>query len=129
MSPVTPKVHCWENELKLNKCIAFLLCMPVSYSFAIEIAFSGPPGDKGQYSIIEISRAGAITTTLHRRIGPLGTDFTKTEINCMATTYRRLGTAEDSPKHMKITPTRWTEILPGTSVQRLAVAACSHAIR
>jgi hypothetical protein len=90
----------------------------------VNIGFSAPKGDKGRYVIIEISRAGAITKTLHVRYGEDSTDYTRTEINCIGMQYRVMGTAEDSPNKIKIKPSNWADFAPGSSKHLLAITAC-----
>lgn len=92
----------------------------------VDIPVRTPPGDKGVYRIVEISRSIPVVKVLHRRDGPSGTNFTRTEIDCSALKYRVMGEQDDTPKGMKIRPGKWTEFVPGSSKNYLAIAACAH---
>ena len=48
-----------------------------------EIEYRKPSaGDKGSYVLLEMKKEGNIVKALHRRVGPSGTGYTRTESNC-----------------------------------------------
>lgn len=107
-------------------CVVLTLHASQCIAKEVDIPFRSGPGDKGTYRIIEISRSIPVVKTLHRRDGPSGTTYTRSEIDCSALKYREMGSQDDTPKGMKIRPTRWTEFVPGSIKNYLAIAACSH---
>jgi hypothetical protein len=112
--------------MKIKFLISSAILMYSSCTLAkdVNIGFSAPKGDKGKYVILEISRTGAITKTLHVRYGADSTDYTRTEINCIGMQYRVMGTAEDSPSKIKIKPSNWADFAPESSKHLLAITAC-----
>ena len=83
------------------------------------------PGDKGQYTIVNHVRQLNMVTTRHIRLGPMGDDYTISEIDCAKRTLRRLGTSEESFAAIKRHPTNWTEPIPGSSASDLLRTACA----
>ncbi len=84
-------------------------------------------GDKGKYFLLEAIPDGAIVKTLHKRVGPSGTGFTRTEVNCKTMRMRDMGYSEDSVAAMKITPGKWYELVAGSSKSDLANFVCKKA--
>jgi hypothetical protein len=83
-------------------------------------------GDKGKYYLIEAKRTGDIVQALHKRVGPDSVGFTRTETNCKTSQMREIGYAEDSPKNIKAKPTKWFELVPGSSKSDLAIFVCKQ---
>ena len=107
-------------------CSIFIFQSSFAISKEVDIPYRSTPGDKGVYRIIDISREFPVVKTLHRRDGPSGTSFSRTEINCVSLLYRDMGNQDDTPKGMKIRPGNWTQFVPGSSKSNLAIAACAH---
>jgi hypothetical protein len=84
------------------------------------------PGDKGQYFLVEAKKSGDIITTLHKRVGVDSVGWTKCEINCKARLIRDIGYSEDGPKTIKANPTKWYELVEGSSKSDLFNFVCSN---
>jgi len=84
------------------------------------------PGDKGRYFLIERVRQGHIVKALHRRVAPDGTvGFTRAETDCRTMHMRELGYGEGGVDKIRIAPTRWFELVGGSSKSDLAHFACA----
>lgn len=83
-------------------------------------------GDKGKYFLLEAIPDGAVIKTLHKRVGPSGTGFTRTEVNCKTMRMRDMGYSEDSVAAMKIAPGKWYELVAGSSKSDLANFVCKR---
>ncbi len=73
------------------------------------------PGDKGSYFLIEAKKEGDIFKTLHKRVGVGYTGWTRCEINCKTGKMRDIGYSEDGPKAIKADPTKWYDLVQGSS--------------
>ena len=82
-------------------------------------------GDKGSYFLLKRKKVGGIVQTLHKRTGPSGTNFTKTEINCSSRKMRVVGEADEELKNMKNSPTKWFDLVEGSSKSDLFHFVCS----
>ena len=85
------------------------------------------PGDKGQYYLLEARTEQGVVKTLHKRVGPSGTGFTRTEVNCKAMRMREMGYSEESAEAIKIKATPWFDLVPGSSKSDLAKFVCKKA--
>ena len=81
-------------------------------------------GDKGRYYLIEAKRTADIVSSLHKRVGVDYTGYTRTETNCATTQMREMGYSEESPEKIKISPSNWGSIVPGSSKADLAALVC-----
>jgi hypothetical protein len=81
-------------------------------------------GEKGKYFLLEKKKSGSIVRALHKRVGVDSTGYTLTETNCTTMQMRELGYSEDSPSAIKETPTKWFELVPGSSKSDLANFVC-----
>jgi hypothetical protein len=105
--------------------LAALFALPmIAFATEVEIPRS-VPGDKGRYHLLETKRSGAIITTLHKRVGPSGTSHTKTEINCETRKMRVVGEAEEDAKKMGGSPTKWFDLVEGSSKSDLFRFVCN----
>lgn len=84
------------------------------------------PGDKGKYYLMEMSRGGDVVRALHKRVGVDSTGYTRTETNCRTRRMRELGYSETGPADAKGEPTKWFDLVPGSSKSDLAAYVCSH---
>ena len=82
------------------------------------------PGDKGEYYLLKVEENGDIITTLHKRVGASYVGYTKTEINCKTMKIRELGYSEKSAAAIKIKPTKWFDLVQGSSKSDLANYVC-----
>lgn len=81
-------------------------------------------GDKGKYYLLEKKKSGPIVRALHKRVGVDSVGYTLTETNCKTMKMRELGYSEDSPSSIKENPTKWFELVPGSSKSDLANFVC-----
>jgi hypothetical protein len=82
------------------------------------------PGDKGKYYLLDSKKTGDVVLALHKRVGADSVVFTKTETNCKTRQMRQLGYGEDSPKNIKESPTKWFDLVAGSSKSDLAQFVC-----
>jgi hypothetical protein len=82
------------------------------------------PGDKGKYYLLEARRTADIVAALHKRVGVDSVGYTRTETNCKTMQMRELGYSEESPSKIKIQPTKWFDLVPGSSKSDLANFIC-----
>lgn len=102
--------------------LALIASLP-AHSAEIEIPRS-IGGDKGRYFLMEQKSKNGITTALHRRDGPSGTVFTNTEIDCKNNQMRVIAIAEDDIKNMIHNPTKWFDVIAGSSKSDLFHFIC-----
>jgi len=81
-------------------------------------------GDKGKYFLLEKTRTGNIVRALHKRVGVYAVGYTITETNCKTMLMREIGYSEVSPSAIKRKPTKWFELVPGSSKSDLASFVC-----
>jgi hypothetical protein len=81
-------------------------------------------GDKGKYYLLQSEKTGNIVRAVHKRIGPNSVGYTITETNCSTMKMRELGYSEKSPSDIKENPTKWFELVPGSSKSDLAMFVC-----
>jgi hypothetical protein len=82
-------------------------------------------GDKGRYYLLDAARDGDIIKTLHKRIGVDSVGWTRTEINCASMLMRELGYSEEGPDRIRNEPTKWFDLVPGSSKSDLALFVCN----
>ncbi|MEJ1962945.1 MAG: hypothetical protein WDO56_15910 [Gammaproteobacteria bacterium] len=82
------------------------------------------PGDKGKYYLLESRRTGDVVKALHKRIGVDDTVWTRTETNCKTMHMREIGNSDESAIAIKPNPTKWFELVPGSSKGDLARLLC-----
>ena len=117
-----------DGEYMLSqKIIVFLVGALITTS---SIAASEIPiprsmaGDKGKYYLLERTKSGGVVRALHKRVGIDSVGYTLTETNCKTMKMRELGYSEDSPSSIKENPTKWFELVPGSSKSDLANFVC-----
>jgi hypothetical protein len=81
-------------------------------------------GDKGKYFLLEKQKSGSIVRALHKRVGVDSIGYTLTETNCATMQMRVLGYSEQSPSAIKENPTKWFDLVPGSSKSDLANFVC-----
>lgn len=82
-------------------------------------------GDQGTYYLLEAKRNGNIIAALYKRIGVSDTGYTRTETNCETMLMREMGYSGTSPEQIIEKPTRWFELVSGSSKGDLANFVCS----
>lgn len=80
--------------------------------------------DKGKYFLLEKKKTGNIVRALHKRVGVDSIGYTRIETNCSTMKMRELGYSEESPSAIKENPTKWFELVPGSSKSDLAKFVC-----
>lgn len=83
-------------------------------------------GDKGKYYLLEAKRIGDIVDALHKRVGVDSVGYTRTEINCKTMLIRDIGYSEVSPTQIKENPSKWYELVQGSSKSDLANFVCKR---
>ncbi len=73
------------------------------------------PGDRGRYFLISAVKSSGVVKALHKRVGVDSVGWTRTEIDCKAHRIRDIGYSEDGPDKITSDPTRWYELVPGSS--------------
>jgi tryptophanase len=81
-------------------------------------------GDKGKYFLIEKKKTGKVIKALHKRVGVDSVGYTLTETNCSTMKMRELGYSEISASSIKQEPTKWFDLVPGSSKSDLAKFVC-----
>lgn len=84
------------------------------------------PGDKGKYYLLEANRNGDIISTLHKRVGVDSVGWTRTEVNCQTMLMRELGYSEAGPEHISGEPTKWFDLVEGSSKSDMALFVCQN---
>jgi hypothetical protein len=84
------------------------------------------PGDKGAYYLIEAKRDGDVVRALHKRVGVDSLVFTRTETNCRTMKMRELGNGENSIDRIRLSPTKWFDLVEGSSKSDLARFVCAR---
>ncbi len=82
------------------------------------------PGDRGNYFLVEMKKSGEVITTLHKRVGVDSVGWTRCEINCKTRLMRELGYSEEGPSTIKHNPTKWFQLVPGSSKSDLFNFVC-----
>lgn len=83
-------------------------------------------GDKGKYYLLEAKRTGALVKAVHKRVGVDSVGYTITETNCKTMQMREIGFSEESPAKIKENPTKWFELVPGSSKSDIAHFVCKR---
>ena len=81
-------------------------------------------GDKGRYYLLEAVARGSIVRTLHKRVGVDSVGYTRAEVDCSTKRMRELGYSETAPEDIRETPTKWFDLVPGSSKSDLATFVC-----
>ena len=114
--------------MRILKTISMLACTFVAAtSIAAQSEIPIPrsvAGDKDKYSLLEKKKSGSIVRALHKRIGVDSVGYTLTETNCITMQMRELGYSEQSPSAIKENPTKWFELVPGSSKSDIANFVC-----
>lgn len=102
-----------------------MLAMQASIAAQPEISIPrSVPGDKGKYFLLERKKTGNIVRALHKRVGVDSVGYTLTETNCSTMKMRELGYSEKSPSSIKEAPTKWFDLVQGSSKSDLANFVC-----
>lgn len=83
-------------------------------------------GDKGKYYLLEAKRVGDVVKALNKRVGVDSVGYSRTETNCKSMLMREMGYSEVSPAKITQNPTKWFELVPGSSKSDLANFVCKR---
>ena len=110
--------------MKIIFLFALTLMGTVHTAYAETLIPRSVAGDKGKYYLIESKRSGNVVTAIHKRIGVYDTYYTKTETNCSTMKMREIGGSDVSVNAIKVSPTKWFDLVPGSSKSDLANFVC-----
>lgn len=82
-------------------------------------------GDKGRYFLLEKKKTGFIVRAVNKRVGVDTVGYTITETNCKTMLMREIGYSEVSVAAIARKPTKWFELVPGSSKSDLANFVCN----
>lgn len=99
---------------------------PTVQARGVEIPIPRTTADKGKYYLLDVKTKGSIVTSLHKRVGVNETGYSKTEINCKSMQYRDVGYSEDGPDKIAGSPSKWTDVLAGSSKSDLVNFVCTR---
>lgn len=105
--------------------VSAVLVIPAYGQKEIQIPRS-MPGDKGEYYLLESKHIGDIVKALHKRVGVDSVGYTQTETNCKTMQMREVGYSEESSAKIKKYPTKWFDLVPGSSKSDLANFVCKR---
>lgn len=109
---------------------SLIAVLVVAFVPSVSIAQSEIPiprsvaGDKGKYFLLDKKKVGSVVRALHKRVGVDSIGFTLTETNCATMQMRELGYSEKSPIAIKENPSKWFDLVPGSSKSDLAKFVC-----
>lgn len=81
-------------------------------------------GDSGKYYLLKKTRHGEIVRATHKRVGIDSVVYTITETDCENSLMREIGYSEISEAAIRESPTKWFELVPGSSKSDLAAFVC-----
>lgn len=114
----------WFN---MKKSIFIALTIFISSSaLADTIIPRSIEGDRGTYYLIKQSRSGDIVSTLHKRVGVDSTGYTSAKVNCKTKQIKEIGYSEISAKAIKPNPTKWYNLVTGSSKYDLYKFVCTR---
>ena len=102
-------------------CITLLIS---THALANTLIPRSVAGDKGKYYLIKKSESGNIISTLHKRIGVDSVVYTSTKINCKTKQIQEIGNSEVSAQAIKPNPTKWFDLVTGSSKYDLYKFVC-----
>lgn len=109
--------------------LSFILLGSVHAANAETLIPRSVDGDKGKYYLLESKRNGNIITAIHKRVGVYDTYYTKTETNCSTMKMRELGGSDVSVKSINNSPTKWFDLVSGSSKSDLANFVCKKNLK
>lgn len=83
------------------------------------------PGDDAQYYLLEMGIEGDIVSASHKRVSSISVGYTKTETNCKTMKMREIGFSETSLIAIKTMPTKWFDLVDGSTKSDLASFVCA----
>lgn len=83
-------------------------------------------GDKGKYFLLESTKTGNTIRAIHKRVGVDSVGYSKTETNCQTMQMREIGYSEESIAAIKDKPTKWFDLVTGSSKSDVANFVCKR---
>lgn len=114
------------ENVEVRSLAAALVFLAPTGTIADELIPRSSAGDKGTYYLLEAQRTGDFIVALHKRVGPSAIGHTRTETNCRTMQMREIGYSEDGPGAIKANPTKWFDLVPGSSKSDLAAFVCKR---
>jgi hypothetical protein len=114
--------------VKLYKLISIALLIIATNTTVLaqaELLIPRAPGENANYYLLSMKIEGDIVTAGSSRVSPSSTGYSKTETNCKTMKMRDLGYSETSLLAIKLMPTKWFDLYPGSSKSDLANFVCA----
>jgi hypothetical protein len=115
-------VICYERDVTAEMIAAASGMAQISEGQETEIPRS--LSDGGRYFLIEMKQEGDLINALHKRVSAYSVDWSRVEINCSKSLMRSLGDSDVGPTSIKIRPTNWFPLVPGSSKSDLFNFVC-----
>ncbi len=92
-----------------------------------EVKLPKHPGDRSEYFLVSVERAGDYFKTVHRREGVEAAGHSVTIIDCKNNRYQDLAYDDSELATARIYPERdWVDLVEGSSKWRLAKFVCER---
>lgn len=111
----------------MRNIFLFFISLVVTLGQAIagETPISVPTDSKAKYFLLEKSEANGKVTIVTKRIGSLGTSYSKRLVDCNNKTFMYLGEGDSLEEMKKSKPdTKMSPLAPGSISTYVANAAC-----
>ncbi|MEQ1390631.1 hypothetical protein ABLT88_14230 [Acinetobacter radioresistens] len=102
----------------------FATVLTASHALADTLIPRSVSGDKGKYYLIKQTKSGDIVTALHKRVGVDSVGYTSTKTNCKTGKMQEIGYSEISAQAIQPNPTKWFDLVPGSSKHDLYRFVC-----
>ena len=111
----------------MKSLLALILSVTALSAYAGEVEIPRSMPEKGRYFLLEAKKEGNVVKALHKRVGPSGVGFTRTESNCATGQIRDIGYGDDSIANLKQYPAKmqnWYNLVNGSSKSDLFNFVC-----
>jgi hypothetical protein len=118
-----PLIRVIKNMKKLIFVVITLLT--TNHVLADTLIPRSAAGDKGKYYLIKKkTKSGDIISAVHKRVGVDSIGYTSTKTNCKTGKMQEIGYSEVSAQAIKASPTKWFDLVPGSSKHDLYKFLC-----
>ena len=117
-----PIIRVIKNMKKLIFVVIALLT--TNHVLADTLIPRSASGDKGKYYLIKQTKSGDIISAVHKRVGVDSIGYTSTKTNCKTGKMQEIGYSEVSVQAIKASPTKWFDLVPGSSKHDLYKFLC-----
>jgi hypothetical protein len=90
----------------MKSLLALILSVTALSAYAGEVEIPRSMPEKGRYFLLEAKKEGNVIKALHKRVGPSGVGFSRTEANCATGQIRDIGYGDDSIANLKQYPAK-----------------------